>query len=173
MQTAALLRLLGNVGSADDPNQAEAFGHMPELPSLGQRWTTRRKAAVIEAVRGGWVPIEEICRLYKLSVDEFLAWEHDIDRHGVFAACAARALKHALILKRRGGRSDMDHARTLTERLALTILGRDGIAAVWQLHLASAEAHQSGYPTAAASISEIADAAEEAWMRAKGAHALT
>ena len=43
--------------------------------SLGQRWTVRRKAAVIEAVRGDWVPIEEICRLYTRSVDEFLAWE--------------------------------------------------------------------------------------------------
>jgi hypothetical protein len=43
----------------------------------------RRKAAVIEAMRGGWVPIEEVCRLYKLSVDEFLAWEREIDRYGV------------------------------------------------------------------------------------------
>jgi len=34
-------------------------------------------------VRGGWVPIEEACRLYNLSVDEFLAWERDIDRHGM------------------------------------------------------------------------------------------
>ena len=56
---------------------------MPELPSFGTRWTVRRKAAVIEAVRGGWVPIEEACRLYNLSVDEFLAWERDIDRHGM------------------------------------------------------------------------------------------
>jgi hypothetical protein len=56
---------------------------MPELPSFGQRWTVLRKAAVIEAVRGGWVPIEEACRLYNLSVDEFLGWERDIDRHGV------------------------------------------------------------------------------------------
>jgi uncharacterized protein DUF1153 len=53
------------------------------LPSPGQRWTTRRKAALIQAVRGGWVPIEEACRQYKLSVDEFLAWERDIDRYGV------------------------------------------------------------------------------------------
>jgi hypothetical protein len=83
MQTATLLRLLGNVVAADDPNQVDAFGKMPELPSLGKRWTVRRKAAVIEAVRGGWVPIEEVCRLYNLSVDEFLAWERDIDRHGV------------------------------------------------------------------------------------------
>jgi len=35
------------------------------------------------AVRGGWVPIEEIVRLYNLSVDEFLAWERDVDRYGV------------------------------------------------------------------------------------------
>jgi len=32
MRTATLLRLLGNAASADD---ADAFGSMPELPSLG------------------------------------------------------------------------------------------------------------------------------------------
>ncbi len=84
MQTATLLRLLlPAVGSADEPSLDDIFCQMPELPSLGRRWTVRRKAAVIEAVRGGWVPIEEACRLYKLSVDEFLAWERDIDRHGL------------------------------------------------------------------------------------------
>jgi hypothetical protein len=138
---------------------------MPELPSLGRRWTARRKAAVIEAVRGGWVPTEEICRLYKLSVNELLAWEHDIDRHGVFTACAARALKHIMMLQRRSGGLDMDRARTLTERLALTMLGRDGIAAVWQLHL-------SRILMPADAISEIADSAVEAWRRAEGAFAI-
>jgi hypothetical protein len=63
----------------------------------------------------------------------------------------------------------MARARTMTEKLALTMLAREGIAAIWQLHLASAEAHRNGYPGAAASISEIAEAAEEAWMRAEGA----
>jgi hypothetical protein len=62
-------------------------------------------------------------------------------------------------------------ARTMTEKLALTMLAREGVAAIWQLHLASAEAYRSGYPSAAASISEIAEAAEEAWMRAEGASA--
>jgi hypothetical protein len=62
----------------------------------------------------------------------------------------------------------MDRAHTLTKKLALTMWARDGIAAIWQLHLASAEAHLNGYPSAAASISEIAEAAEEAWMRAEG-----
>ena len=61
----------------------DILDQVPELPSPGQRWTTRRKAALIQAVRGGWVPIEEACWQYKLSVDEFLAWERDIDRYGV------------------------------------------------------------------------------------------
>ena len=90
MQTATLLRLLRNADSSDEPNNADAFHSMPELPSLGRRWTVRRKAAVIEAVRGGWVPIEEACRLYKLSVDEFLAWERDIDRHGLHGLRSTR-----------------------------------------------------------------------------------
>ena len=56
---------------------------VPALPRPGQRWTVRRKATVIGAVRGGYVPIEEACSLYSISVDEFLAWERDIDRNGV------------------------------------------------------------------------------------------
>ena len=63
----------------------------------------------------------------------------------------------------------MARVRTMTEKLALTMLARDGIAAIWQLHLASAEADRSGYPRAATSIAEIAEAAEEAWMRAEAA----
>ena len=62
---------------------ADAFSSMRELPSPGQRWTVRRKAALIEAVRGGWLAIDEACQRYNLSVDEFLAWERDLDRYGV------------------------------------------------------------------------------------------
>ena len=56
---------------------------VPELPRAGQRWTVQRKAAVVEAVRGGWVPINEACVLYNISIDEFIAWERDLDRYGV------------------------------------------------------------------------------------------
>jgi hypothetical protein len=85
MQTATVLefKLPPNADASDGPGWNDAFGPMPELPRLRQRWTVRRKAAVIEAVRGGWVPIEEVCELYNISVDEFLAWERDIDRYGV------------------------------------------------------------------------------------------
>jgi hypothetical protein len=59
--------------------------------------------------------------------------------------------------------------RTPTENLALTMLARDGIAAIWQLHMAAADAHRTGHPCAAASILEVAEAAEDAWLRAEEA----
>ena len=92
MQTTTVLNfgLPATEASQDDLSLNEALGGMPELPSLGQRWTVRRKAAVIEAVRGGWVPIEEVIPLYNLSVDEFLAWERDIDRHGLHGLRSTR-----------------------------------------------------------------------------------
>jgi hypothetical protein len=61
----------------------EWLDSVPELPRPAQRWTVRRKATVIQAVRGGWIPIEEVCELYNISVDEFIAWERDIDRYGI------------------------------------------------------------------------------------------
>jgi hypothetical protein len=85
MQTATILDFgpPATEGSTDGTDWTDVFDPMPELPRPRQRWTVRRKAAVIEAVRGGWVPVEEVCRLYNLSVDEFLAWERDIDRFGI------------------------------------------------------------------------------------------
>ncbi len=69
--------------SAAELYPADELDLVPTLPKLTERWTVRRKATVIQAVRGGWVPIEEICEVYKISVDEFLAWERDVDRYGV------------------------------------------------------------------------------------------
>jgi len=68
---------------SDAPNQDETFGSIPELPSPNQRWTVLRKAAVVEAVRSARVSIAAICGLYNLSVDEFVAWERDLDLHGI------------------------------------------------------------------------------------------
>ena len=65
------------------PNPTEdEFELVPQLPRPNQRWTVQRKATVVRAVRGGWVPIEEVCELYNISVDEFVAWERDFDRYG-------------------------------------------------------------------------------------------
>ena len=57
--------------------------------------------------------------------------------------------------------------QTMTEKIAVSILTREGIGAIWRLHMAAADAHRSGHPRSAAAILEIAEAAEGAWMSAR------
>ena len=52
-------------------------------PPNTKRWTMQRKAAVVEAVHSGMITIDETCRRYFLSVEEFLSWHNTIQRHGV------------------------------------------------------------------------------------------
>jgi hypothetical protein len=55
-----------------------------DLPKPGtKRWVIRRKAEVVAAVRGGLLSLEEACRRYTLTVEEFLSWQQSIDRHGL------------------------------------------------------------------------------------------
>ena len=55
-----------------------------DLPSPEiQRWSTRRKAVVIAAVRGGLLPLEEACTRYALDVEEYLSWQYCMDRYGL------------------------------------------------------------------------------------------
>jgi Protein of unknown function (DUF1153) len=55
-----------------------------DLPPPGtKRWVIRRKAEVVAGVGGGLISLEEACRRYTLSVDEFLAWQCSIDRRGL------------------------------------------------------------------------------------------
>ena len=59
-------------------------GSLPELPPPDtKRWVARRKAVVVDAVRSGAISLEEACRRYELSVEEFLAWQRAIESHGV------------------------------------------------------------------------------------------
>jgi hypothetical protein len=57
--------------------------------------------------------------------------------------------------------------QSFNERLALSILTRDGIAAIWKLNEAAADAHRTGHPRSAAAVLDLADAAEAAWMGAR------
>ena len=54
------------------------------LPSADiKRWVPQRKAEVVAAVRSGTLTLEDACRRYALTVDEFLSWQLSIDRHGL------------------------------------------------------------------------------------------
>ena len=52
-------------------------------PPDTKRWVARRKAVVVNAVRSGAISLEEVCRRYELSVEEFLAWQRAIETHGI------------------------------------------------------------------------------------------
>lgn len=57
---------------------------LDDLPPPGtQRWVIRRKAQVVAGVRAGLLTLEEACERYKLSVEEFLSWQRQIELHGI------------------------------------------------------------------------------------------
>ena len=55
-----------------------------------KRWVVRRKAAVVAAVRSGGMTMEEACRVYQLSQEEFLSWERAFENHGLAGLRATR-----------------------------------------------------------------------------------
>jgi len=57
---------------------------MDDLPPADtRRWVVRRKAAVVAAVDSGKITIEEACRRYQLSEEEFLSWQRAFQAHGL------------------------------------------------------------------------------------------
>jgi Protein of unknown function (DUF1153) len=52
-------------------------------PNDTKRWVARRKAVVVDAVRCGAISLEEACHRYRLSAEEFHAWQRAIEAHGV------------------------------------------------------------------------------------------
>ncbi|HUY83739.1 MAG TPA: DUF1153 domain-containing protein [Steroidobacteraceae bacterium] len=52
-------------------------------PTDTKRWVIRRKAEVVAAVRAGVISLEDACKRYTLSVEEFLSWQRLVDSHGL------------------------------------------------------------------------------------------
>ena len=70
-----------------------------DLPPPGtKRWVPRRKAEVVVAVRGGLLSLQEACRRYSLTVDEFNSWQESEDQYGL------RGLRTTRIQRYRAGR---------------------------------------------------------------------
>jgi hypothetical protein len=63
----------------ENDNAAETMLPAPDT----KRWVARRKAVIVNAVRSGVLSLEEACRRYQLSTEEFYAWQKAIDAHGV------------------------------------------------------------------------------------------
>ena len=64
---------------------------MADLPPPNtQRWTIRRKAAVVAAVQSGEITLAEACQRYQLSEEEFGAWQRAYHAHGLPGLRATR-----------------------------------------------------------------------------------
>jgi len=78
-----------DLAEMNSPDPAEENGNVAGYPTFElpppdtKRWVVRRKAVVVQAVRNGMISLQEACRRYNLSVEEFLAWQRAIERHGI------------------------------------------------------------------------------------------
>jgi len=64
---------------------------MADLPPVNtRRWVVRRKAAVVAAVQSGKITIEDACRRYELSEEEFRSWQRAYQSHGLPGLRATR-----------------------------------------------------------------------------------
>ena len=78
---------------------------MIELPPPNtRRWVARRKAAVVAAVAGGMITLEEACRRYQMSEEEFVAWQRAFEDKGILGLRAGRLQQRC--------RSRLDNERT-------------------------------------------------------------
>ena len=85
-----------------------------EMPPVNvRRWTVRRKAAVVHAVRNGLLSVEDAATRYRLSQEELQSWERDLDRHGLYGLRAKRVQAHRPI-KRSRPRSANSSGRKLS-----------------------------------------------------------
>jgi hypothetical protein len=71
-----------------DPSKDEVLRQMNTIPVNlpppdTKRWVPRRKAMIVNAVYSGAMSLEEVCRYYALSVEEFVTWQRAIKTHGI------------------------------------------------------------------------------------------
>jgi hypothetical protein len=89
---------MGREGRTSADSVVGPDGRTLTLADLPQRettrWVTRRKAEVVAAVQGGLLSLDEACERYRLSVEEFLSWQHAIARHGMDGLRATHVQDH-------------------------------------------------------------------------------
>src|ERR671920_432896 len=57
---------------------------LADLPPPGaQRWVASRKAIIVAAVRGGLLSMSDACARYRLTTEEFLNWQAQVDRNSL------------------------------------------------------------------------------------------
>ena len=66
-------------------------------PPDAQRWVASRKAVVVAAVRGGLLSMSDACARYRLTTEEFLGWQTQVDRNGLHGLRGKRCSQAAAL----------------------------------------------------------------------------
>jgi hypothetical protein len=101
------------VGGVHGPNGWLTLGDLP-VPGT-KRWVIRRKAEIVAAVRGGLLSVELACSRYGLTAEEYLSWQHSIDRHGYKALRVTRLMQYRRSPAALIGRSGIPRTRSPSE----------------------------------------------------------
>jgi hypothetical protein len=80
---SALLSKNPSASSRDPGGNGREISLADLPPRDTTRWVSRRKATVVAAVHSGLITLDDACRRYRLSVEEYLSWERTLQRHGV------------------------------------------------------------------------------------------
>src|SRR5215212_1108033 len=67
-----------------------------------QRWVASRKAIVVAAVRGGLLSMSEACARYRLTTEEFLSWQAQVDLDGLKGLRATRVQDYRSLDRHKG-----------------------------------------------------------------------
>ena len=87
------------------------------LPTT-KRWVVRRKAAVVAAVLSGKITLEEACRCYQLSVEEFRSWERAFETHGLAGLRTTRTQQYRFVRPARSRSSSLKQVQSSLLRRA-------------------------------------------------------
>ena len=72
-----------NLGRREPADIVKASAHLLLPAADTKRWSSRRKAAVLVAIRTGVLTREEACERYLISEEELALWEAAFDRNGI------------------------------------------------------------------------------------------
>ncbi len=72
-------------------------------PSSTTRWVVRRKAEVVAAVNGGLLSVDDVCKRYNLSLEEFASWQRAVDRVGMAGLRVTRIQQYRDLFERQQG----------------------------------------------------------------------
>src|ERR1700728_3184291 len=106
MRNVSEKHVMGHPDGLAPPVERDGFAppaiavSVEDLPSPNtKRWVIRRKAEVVAGVRNGVISLEEACRRYKLSIEEFLSWQRLIESHGLAGLRATRLQDYRPVAK--------------------------------------------------------------------------